>query len=532
MKANHNRRVAVRKHLLLLPVRQRYKNESKSQQHLVEHAALRSCCQYDKDTKMKANHNALPRWRLADTVVASTTKIQKWKQITTEYLNYGNYIRCCQYDKDTKMKANHNKYTMFITLTYVVASTTKIQKWKQITTCRVCGEYGCRLLPVRQRYKNESKSQRATPLTSDRYRCCQYDKDTKMKANHNYALGMVRMDVVVASTTKIQKWKQITTLLAVLSLVLVLLPVRQRYKNESKSQHLSFKRNFTASCCQYDKDTKMKANHNEIGGRIRAVVVVASTTKIQKWKQITTLLIFQFLCLMLLPVRQRYKNESKSQHMPKRSRPPAGCCQYDKDTKMKANHNKKSVRPKAWKVVASTTKIQKWKQITTIDSLFIRTSFISLLISYNQFQSENFKQGFNSLYCHAPAFLNISKPLIRQSRLLSQFVSWHPDFFSFCQYGICYFLIQFHATNVRKLFHISKLFGVFYSAFEFLKIFNICAVVASTTKIQKWKQITTRTTPIPMNPVVVASTTKIQKRKQITTNCWLICYHDLLLPIR
>ena len=455
MKANHNRRVAVRKHLLLLPVRQRYKNESKSQQHLVEHAALRSCCQYDKDTKMKANHNALPRWRLADTVVASTTKIQKWKQITTEYLNYGNYIRCCQYDKDTKMKANHNKYTMFITLTYVVASTTKIQKWKQITTCRVCGEYGCRLLPVRQRYKNESKSQRATPLTSDRYRCCQYDKDTKMKANHNYALGMVRMDVVVASTTKIQKWKQITTLLAVLSLVLVLLPVRQRYKNESKSQHLSFKRNFTASCCQYDKDTKMKANHN-----------------------------------------------------------------------------KKSVRPKAWKVVASTTKIQKWKQITTIDSLFIRTSFISLLISYNQFQSENFKQGFNSLYCHAPAFLNISKPLIRQSRLLSQFVSWHPDFFSFCQYGICYFLIQFHATNVRKLFHISKLFGVFYSAFEFLKIFNICAVVASTTKIQKWKQITTRTTPIPMNPVVVASTTKIQKRKQITTNCWLICYHDLLLPIR
>ena len=440
---------------MLLPVRQRYKNESKSQ--LVECAenTVVGCCQYDKDTKMKANHNALLRWRLTVTVVASTTKIQKWKQITTMLLEWSEWM------------------------------------W---------------LLPVRQRYKNESKSQRYWRYCRWYWCCCQYDKDTKMKANHNTFPLREILRLVVASTTKIQKWKQITTKSAEESEQWSLLPVRQRYKNESKSQpFLSFS-SCVLCCCQYDKDTKMKANHNVGGGGGR----VAS----------------------LLPVRQRYKNESKSQHMPKRSRPPAGCCQYDKDTKMKANHNKKSVRPKAWKVVASTTKIQKWKQITTIDSLFIRTSFISLLISYNQFQSENFKQGFNSLYCHAPAFLNISKPLIRQSRLLSQFVSWHPDFFSFCQYGICYFLIQFHATNVRKLFHISKLFGVFYSAFEFLKIFNICAVVASTTKIQKWKQITTRTTPIPMNPVVVASTTKIQKRKQITTNCWLICYHDLLLPIR
>ena len=42
-------------------------------------------------------------------------------------------------------------------------------------------------------------------------------------------------------------------------------------------------------CCQYDKDTKMKANHN-----------------------ITIPLL---MCMMLLPVRQRYKNESKSQPM-------------------------------------------------------------------------------------------------------------------------------------------------------------------------------------------------------------------------
>ena len=36
-----------------------------------------------------------------------------------------------------------------------------------------------------------------------------------------------------------------------------------------------------------------------------------------------------------------------------------GCCQYDKDTKMKANHNLKKFQRKRSGVVASTTKIQK-----------------------------------------------------------------------------------------------------------------------------------------------------------------------------
>ena len=36
-------------------------------------------------------------------------------------------------------------------------------------------------------------------------RCCQYDKDTKMKANHNGVLQIILFFKVVASTTKIQK---------------------------------------------------------------------------------------------------------------------------------------------------------------------------------------------------------------------------------------------------------------------------------------------------------------------------------------
>ena len=246
---------------------------------------------------------------------------------------------CCQYDKDTKMKANHNFAIGDVLRKIVVASTTKIQKWKQITTNVVIRCIITALLPVRQRYKNESKSQHIVWRNRVAVSCCQYDKDTKMKANHNQQRLHLQIGSVVASTTKIQKWKQITTMKSMQMIQLPLLPVRQRYKNESKSQlsvtpFCSFR-----CCCQYDKDTKMKANHNPCTRGISKSPVVASTTKIQKWKQITTCSLYCFHSGRLLPVRQRYKNESKSQPQGIEALRLEGCCQYDKDTKMKANHN-------------------------------------------------------------------------------------------------------------------------------------------------------------------------------------------------
>ena len=59
------------------------------------------------------------------------------------------------------------------------------------------------------------------------------------------------------------------------------------------------------SCFQYDKDSKMKANHNyDVQGRID-VRVVSSTTKIVKWKQITTSIAADRAATVLFPVRQR-----------------------------------------------------------------------------------------------------------------------------------------------------------------------------------------------------------------------------------
>ena len=71
--------------------------------------ALLGCFQYDKDSKMKANHNTVLQTQRAAGVVSSTTKIVKWKQITTGSEKVNPLRRCFQYDKDSKMKANHNK---------------------------------------------------------------------------------------------------------------------------------------------------------------------------------------------------------------------------------------------------------------------------------------------------------------------------------------------------------------------------------------------------------------------------------------
>ena len=151
---------------------------------------------------MKANHNNVRSCHLYCHVVSSTTKIVKWKQITTEDKLPTLKGSCFQYDKDSKMKANHNNKGFDNRKKGVVSSTTKIVKWKQITTCSTCGWPRC---------------------------CCfQYDKDSKMKANHNFWGMQLHGAFVVSSTTKIVKWKQITTSDGGALWAGKLFPVRQR----------------------------------------------------------------------------------------------------------------------------------------------------------------------------------------------------------------------------------------------------------------------------------------------------------------
>ena len=61
-----------------------------------------------------------------------------------------------------------------------------------------------------------------------------------------------------------------------------LFPMEQRYKNESKSQRVNINRQITIGCFQWNKDTKMKANHNYNEEGTRYVEVVSNGTKILK----------------------------------------------------------------------------------------------------------------------------------------------------------------------------------------------------------------------------------------------------------
>ena len=143
--------------------------------------------------------------------------------------------------------------------------------------------------------------------------CVQWFKDTKLKANHNGSAPVHRPILVVSNGSKILNWKQITTLVVI--------------------------SNCVASCVQWFKDTKLKANHNDPWTYIRVLSVVSNGSKILNWKQITTI---KGNLLQFPPVVSNgskilnWKQITTIQH---HKCFVIGCVQWFKDTKLKANHN-------------------------------------------------------------------------------------------------------------------------------------------------------------------------------------------------
>ena len=147
--------------------------------------------------------------------------------------------------------------------------------------------------------------------------------------------------------------------------MLKLLLIPQRYKFSSKSQPLPDTPTLFACCCWYHKGTNFQANHNANSVGNYCLVVVADTTKVQIFKQITTATCqHKFLCVLLL-IPQRYKFSSKSQPVKKPRYMSMGCCWYHKGTNFQANHNWVQWYLSWVIVVADTTKVQIFKQITT-----------------------------------------------------------------------------------------------------------------------------------------------------------------------
>ena len=143
----------------------------------------------------------------------------------------------------------------------VVSNGSKILIWKQITTVVMSAKL------IRS--------------------CFQWFKDTNLKANHNDIESAPICLAVVSNGSKILIWKQITTTLPSVQLML--------------------------RCFQWFKDTNLKANHNRTFGKHSRNEVVSNGSKILIWKQITT------QCNLVLRLCR--------------------CFQWFKDTNLKANHN-------------------------------------------------------------------------------------------------------------------------------------------------------------------------------------------------
>ena len=251
------------------------------------------------------------------------------------------------------------------------------------------------MLLIPQRYEFSSKSQHLLLFGIQMLSCCWYHKGTNFQANHNLRQVDDVIDDVVADTTKVRIFKQITTMRSNLLVCHSLLLIPQRYEFSSKSQQQSYNITESISCCWYHKGTNFQANHNKVclclatfllllipqryefssksqPGKsiVNTLNVVADTTKVRIFKQITTNSWALASASALLLIPQRYEFSSKSQQATHTLYSKVSCCWYHKGTNFQANHNSRSPTCRASGVVADTTKVRIFKQITTFRAMF------------------------------------------------------------------------------------------------------------------------------------------------------------------
>ena len=216
-----------------------------------------------------------------------------------------------------------------------------------------------------QRYKFESNSQLTSLSWQEIVSCVIRYKDTNLKAIHNKFKEGIKCRVAVSSDTKIQIWKQFTTVAITFSTSVPLChPIQrykfesnsqpqkssyykssklchpiQRYKFESNSQQRRLSPSNSMSCVIRYKDTNLKAIHNCHQEQPLRVHAVSSDTKIQIWKQFTTGRMSNMSRSTLCHPIQRYKFESNSQRRLANYTPLTSCVIRYKDTNLKAIHN-------------------------------------------------------------------------------------------------------------------------------------------------------------------------------------------------
>ena len=209
----------------------------------------------------------------------------------------------------------------------------KIQFWKQFTTYEVAQSLVELLYSICQRYNFES----------------------------NLQLELIKPIIksTVFDMSKIQFWKQFTTVRRCSCPSRTLYSICQRYNFESNLQqkqgddlkaYICQRYNFESNlqpaasaasaaphCIRYVKDTILKAIYNIKHVTKQRMKTVFDMSKIQFWKQFTTEVSFPKKVAALYSICQRYNFESNLQRIGNKSFSNDNCIRYVKDTILKAN---------------------------------------------------------------------------------------------------------------------------------------------------------------------------------------------------
>ena len=143
------------------------------------------CCWYHKGTNFQANHNSLAQISSQLSVVADTTKVRIFKQITTLLYHVAKRSRLLLIPQRYEFSSKSQHRIFLNQGNIVVADTTKVRIFKQITTAPEAWSVRNALLLIPQRYEFSSKSQQTTHTLYSKISCCWYHKGTNFQANHN-----------------------------------------------------------------------------------------------------------------------------------------------------------------------------------------------------------------------------------------------------------------------------------------------------------------------------------------------------------
>ena len=118
----------------LFQIPQRYRFSSKSQRGESGEKFKQSCFRYHKGTDFQANHNSFPMPQFSYQLfqIPQRYRFSSKSQRTGEVQKI--FSSCFRYHKGTDFQANHNWYGEYKKGRDVVLDTTKVQIFKQITT--------------------------------------------------------------------------------------------------------------------------------------------------------------------------------------------------------------------------------------------------------------------------------------------------------------------------------------------------------------------------------------------------------------